>query len=72
MDFIVRIACAILGVAFAAVGLILIIIGNLSGGGVMTLMAIVLLVLARKFRRFRIKTWAFEIRGTALYSCLVL
>lgn len=63
VDFAVRIACAFLGVVFAALGLILIAGSNLSGGGFVTSLGIAFFILARKFRWFRIKTWALEITG---------
>lgn len=63
MNLIVRSACAIVGVIFALVGLIIIAFGNLMTGGSLTTFGVLFIALALRFTHIKIKTHLVEIEA---------
>ena len=60
---VVRSACAIVGVIFALVGLIVIAFGNLMMGGSLTVFGLLFIALALKFTHIKFKGPFFEIEA---------
>jgi len=63
VSLVVRSACAIVGVIFALVGLIIIAFGNLMMGGSLTAFGLLFIALALKFTHVKLKGPFFEIEA---------